>query len=355
MQLLIYGATGFTGRLIVQEALKQGLRPIVAGRNQKLVEDLAKRLGLEARVFSLEGPQPEVVRALEGVGVVVHAAGPFVFTSKPMVDACLKAGIHYVDITGELPVFDAIYARDAEAKAANVALVPGGGYDIVPTDCLALFATQQVDAPVELRIAIHGNTDPTSGTMKSMLEQMANPEVRVTVDQGVRKPCPLGSDVRTFTFGKRSLSTLHAPLADLAAAPRTTGVSTVGTYLSMPPRAIAAARRWGWLGQRLLRVGFIKSYARQWAENKFRGPSVVQQSDSRSYATVQVTNQAGKSRSYGLTLPEPYALTAMTSVGLALRLLDSSHPRPAGALTPAQLMGADFILTLPNTERYEIQ
>jgi short subunit dehydrogenase-like uncharacterized protein len=123
----------------------------------------------------------------------------------------------------------------------------------------------------------------------------------------------------------------------------------------MPPRTIAAARQWGWLGQRLLRVGFVRNYARQWAEKNFRGPSVVQQSDSRSYATVQVTGGSGEVRSYGLTLPEPYALTAMTAVGIARRLLDTSLPKLTGALTPAQLMGPDFILTLPHADRYEIQ
>ena len=109
---MIYGANGYTGELIAREAVKRGHRPILAGRNAAQVEALAKELGCESRVFSLENIN------LDGVKLVIHSAGPFSLTSKKMVDACLKAGVHYVDITGEIAVFESIMARNDEAKTA---------------------------------------------------------------------------------------------------------------------------------------------------------------------------------------------------------------------------------------------
>ena len=115
MKWLIYGANGYSGALIACEAQARGLRPILAGRSAA-VQALATELGLEARSFALD--QPAAVRAgLEGVALVLHCAGPFSATSAPMVAACLAAGSHYLDITGEIDVFEALAARDGEAKA----------------------------------------------------------------------------------------------------------------------------------------------------------------------------------------------------------------------------------------------
>src|ERR1044071_783233 len=128
---MIYGANGYTGALIAREAVRRGHRPILAGRNAAEVEALARELGGESRVFGLD--KIDITKG----GLALHCAGPFVLTSAPMVDACLRAGAHYLDITGEIPVFESILERHAEAFARGVTLLPGVGFDVVPTDCLA--------------------------------------------------------------------------------------------------------------------------------------------------------------------------------------------------------------------------
>ena len=129
---MLYGANGYTGELIAELAVRRGQRPVLAGRSAAKVAAVAERLGLEHVVFDLA----EAAENLRDTEVVVHCAGPFSATSRPVVDACLASGTHYVDITGEIDVFEAVAARDAEAKTAGVALVPGAGLDVVPTDCL---------------------------------------------------------------------------------------------------------------------------------------------------------------------------------------------------------------------------
>src|SRR5258708_36377683 len=147
MSFLIYGANGYTGELIAREAVRRRHRPILAGRHAERVEPLARELGCEARVFPVDRPE------LDGVSLVLHCAGPFVHTAMPMVRACLAAKAHYLDITGELSVFEQIFALDAEAKRAGVTLLPGVGFDVVPTDCLAAMLAERLPDAVDLVVA----------------------------------------------------------------------------------------------------------------------------------------------------------------------------------------------------------
>ena len=111
---MIYGANGYTGRLVVAEALRKGLQPVLAGRNREQILAMGLDTGLETRVFGLETPE-QVDAGLQGMGAVLHCAGPFVHTYRPMVEACLRLGVDYLDITGELAVLEGLHALDAKA------------------------------------------------------------------------------------------------------------------------------------------------------------------------------------------------------------------------------------------------
>src|ERR1041385_8703814 len=111
MPWMIYGANGYTGELIAREAIRRGLRPIIAGRNRTKIADLGQQTGLETRVFDL-GDAPAAVESLNSVTLVLHCAGPFSATSAPMIDACLKSRAHYLDITGEISVFEHAMSQD---------------------------------------------------------------------------------------------------------------------------------------------------------------------------------------------------------------------------------------------------
>ncbi len=152
---LLYGATGYTGRLIARMAVQRGLRPTLGGRNPGKVGVLAAELGLESRVAALEDPAA-VDAMLSGVTLVLHCAGPFIHTFRPMVEACLRTGTHYLDITGEYPVFEALAARDGEARAAGIMVLPGAGFDVVPSDCLGAHVARRLPGAQRLALALTG-------------------------------------------------------------------------------------------------------------------------------------------------------------------------------------------------------
>ncbi|MCB0159791.1 MAG: saccharopine dehydrogenase NADP-binding domain-containing protein, partial [Caldilineaceae bacterium] len=170
-QWMIYGANGYTGALTARMAVAQGLRPVLAGRNADAVEALAAELGLDARVFDLTDPAA-VDAGLAEMAVVLHCAGPFTRTSKPMADACLRTGVHYLDITGEINVFETLAARDDEAKQAGVMLLPGAGFDVVPTDCLAAHLHRRLPTATRLVLAFQALSDVSHGTATTVIEQM---------------------------------------------------------------------------------------------------------------------------------------------------------------------------------------
>src|SRR5690606_39207990 len=171
-RVLIYGANGYTGRLAAQHAVERGLRPVLAGRSTAEVRALADELGFEWRAFPLDNPAA-VREALDGITAVLHAAGPFSATSKPMADACIATGTHYIDITGEIPVFEALVARDAEARDAGTVLLPGAGFDVAPSDCLAAHVKQRLPSATRLRLGIQPGRSVSRGTARTMIEGAA--------------------------------------------------------------------------------------------------------------------------------------------------------------------------------------
>lgn len=152
MTWMVYGASGHTGKLVAELAAARGERPVLAGRSAERIAPIAAQLGLDIRAFALDDPH-EIRAALGGIDTVAHCAGPFSATSRPMVDACLATGTNYVDITGEIEVFEAIYARDAEAAATGVVLLPGAGFDVVPTDCVAACLAERLPDATHLDLA----------------------------------------------------------------------------------------------------------------------------------------------------------------------------------------------------------
>ncbi len=156
---LVYGAYGYTGNLIVEQAVKEGLRPLLAGRDEKLLRAQAEKFGLEYRAFSIDNTAA-LDSALLEVDAVLHCAGPFVLTFRQMAEACIRTKRHYVDISGEIEGFEALAAMDEEAKRAGIMLLPGSGFDVVPSDCLSAYTAScanslrwvlRLDSPLKRR------------------------------------------------------------------------------------------------------------------------------------------------------------------------------------------------------------
>lgn len=205
---MIYGANGYTGELIAREAVRRGLEPVLAGRSRDKIEPLARELGLEARGFALD----DVARASEqikGHGLVLHCAGPFSATAKPMMDACLQAKTHYLDITGEISVFELAQSLDARARDAGVVICPGVGFDVIPTDCVAATLKAAMPDATHLSLGFDSRSGPSAGTAKTSIEGLA--QGGKARENGRIVDVPLAHRVRRIDFGGGEKNAMTIP------------------------------------------------------------------------------------------------------------------------------------------------
>ena len=224
---LIYGSYGYTGQLIADLAVKEGLKPILAGRDETQLKAQAQRLGLEYRAFDLANI-PALDSALQEVEVVLHCAGPFVLTFRQMAEACLRNKKHYVDISGEIEGFEALAALDNEAKQASIMLLPGAGFDVVPTDCLSAHLKQRLPSGTYLRLFIRGvGAGVSRGTAKSAIENMHR-QGRIRKDGKIVQE-PAAWKVVQKDFGRGPVSTVTVGWGDVSTAYYSTGIPNIET------------------------------------------------------------------------------------------------------------------------------
>ena len=336
MTILVYGAYGYTGELIAEEASSRNLDLVVAGRNGTKTRGLATMLGADARIFDAE----DAAENLDDIDILLNCAGPFVQTYEPLVEACLDTGTHYLDITGEFEVFEALAERDREAEQAGVCLLPGIGFDVVPTDCLAGHLHDRLPDATDLRLGFDALSAVSGGTVASAIEH-AGGGGKVRRD-GKIIDVPVASSERTIDFGRGPTHAVTVPWGDVSTAYYTTGIENVEVYTPMPKRVGQALR----LSQPLmgvLGVGPIKRGLQALARGAFSGPSAEQRRTDRAYIWGEAENgeQTVVSR---LETPEPYALTVDAATTAVARFDDGEVP--TGYHTPAAAFDPEFVLEL---------
>jgi short subunit dehydrogenase-like uncharacterized protein len=347
MQWMIYGATGYTGQLVIEAALKRGHRPLLAGRNVDKLDALGKKYDLEYVAFRLEDVGI-IGEAIGDMDVVYHAAGPFVHTSDPMIRACLATSTHYLDITGEISVFENTFSYDQAAQGNNIALISGVGYDVVPTDCLAAYVAAQIRGATHLEIGFAGFGGISAGTTKSMIEMM--PEGNMLRRDGRLVASRMGKHTRTIPLPTGEYSAMAIPWGDLSTAYRTTGIPNITTYMAMPRGAILTAQLTSPVGQLLFRSKPMRQLAGSLADRFIEGPDETARDQGRAYIWAHVSNDSGQTASAWLTVPEPYQFTADVAIHAVEQTLALN---PIGALSPAQAYGTDFVLQVAGVSRQD--
>lgn len=333
---MLYGANGYTGRLIAAEAKRRGLSPILAGRSEQAIRALSDELGFEARVFALEEPI-QVAENLAGVSAVLLAAGPFSKTSRQMVDACIDMRIHYLDITGEIAVFEACHALSASAREAGSVVMPGVGFDVVPSDCLAASLAARVHEPESLELAFAAGGF-SKGTAKTMVENL--PEGGCIRKDGVITRVPAAWRTLEVPFHDRARLAVSIPWGDVSTAFYSTGIPNITTYMAMPRRMVNATRLLRPLLPALGRKP-IQDLAKRGVERFAKDPSPAKREASISQFWGRVTTKDGRTIEGTLSAPDSYTLTAMTAVESMRRVVeDGISP---GTLTPSKAFGADYI------------
>ena len=345
--LLIYGANGYTGRLIVARALARGLRPVVSGRNATEIAALARETGLESRPASLDDPAALDV-AMAGCGAVIHSAGPFSHTSRAMVDACMRNRVHYLDITGEITVFETLASkpRSSEAAGAGVMLLPGAGFDVVPSDCLAAHLHRRLPDATRLTLAFSGGTGLSRGTATTMIE---NIERGGAIRRGGKiTPVPAAWRRRDIDFGDRTRHVVSLPWGDVSTAFHSTGIPNIEVYTAAPRSAVRGmilSRYIGWL----LATPPVQTYFKDRIRSRVPGPSELQRATAEARLWGEAWNDDGRRVVSRLRTPDGYSLTALTAVAAAEKVL-AGGAKP-GFQTPSLAFGADFILEIEGTVR----
>ena len=348
---MIYGANGYTGRLAARFAKDHECNPMLAGRNAEEIRPLARALGFESRVFDLGDPAV-VAKNLDGLTAVLHCAGPFSATSTSMLAGCLRARTHYLDITGEIAVFEDIHSRSEEFRHAGIVVIPGVGFDVVPTDCLAAMLKRELPSATHLKLAFkprHGKLSP--GTSKTMVEGLpGGGRVRLN---GRIVTVPAAYKIELIPF-KEDLSApaVAIPWGDVSTAFYSTGIPNIEVFLGASDRQIKQMQLPGVL-RRLIALKPVQAFVKAQIAKRVKGPTDEERARDETYLYGEVRDDAGNKVALRLCTRESYTLTAESAVTATLSVMAGGLA--PGAYTPSMAFGPDFVLGLAGTRLSRVQ
>jgi short subunit dehydrogenase-like uncharacterized protein len=317
--LLIYGATGYTGRMAAERAKALGLKFEIAGRNHQRLAALATQLDVPFRVFDT-GEDAETT--LANVAVLLNFAGPFAHTAAPLMRACIKAGVDYLDITAEINVYRLAESLSAEAASNDVMLLPGVGWDVVPTDSLAVHVAKRVAEPLALSIALQVPGSMSRGSAMSASE-IINAGVLVRFD-GELVATPEATP-RHFDFGEGPVLCVPLSFGDLVTGWHSTGIPNIAMFVHIAGDA------------------FPEGDLSQLPD----GPTLEERDAHRARAVVEVTGADGSIARSVIETVNGYSYTPLAAVEAARRVLQGE--RRLGFTTPAQVLGSGFAETIQGT------
>jgi short subunit dehydrogenase-like uncharacterized protein len=345
MSFLIYGASGYTGKLIVEFSVKRGLKPVLAGRTESKIKPLAEKFGLKYLVFGLDDFK-EVVQNIVNFPLVLNCAGPFSRTAKPVVEACLKAKTHYLDITGEIDVFEMIKSYDSEAKNQGIIMMPGVGFDVVPTDCMAKFLSSKLPDATHLELAFTSVGGSIShGTVTTMIENLGHEGF--TRENGIMVSKSTGYKGKWVNFGSTKQFAMTIPWGDISTAFTTTGIPNIETFAGAS-KFVYYLMKLQFLFNPILRAKFVKNLIQKYVDDMITGPNESHFQNGKSLIYGKVTSANGEVVEGRIETLEGYRLTAEASVLITLKILELKGI--SGYKTPAGLFGHELILEIEGSK-----
>ncbi|MCE7733446.1 MAG: saccharopine dehydrogenase [Candidatus Heimdallarchaeota archaeon] len=349
-KILIYGVYGYTGSLIAELAISQSLQIIIAGRDMYKVKTMAERLEVEYRFFDLH--PDELLFQFKDVLIVINCAGPFSSTAKVVAEGCLATNTHYLDITGEIDVFESLQRLNQQAQEKDIMIMPGTGFDVVATDCLAKYLSMKMPDADRLELSFHGMKKISPGTTKSQVERLkVGGGVR---EDGVLKVVPMLSKSQELSFVKDdgtkiTKQTYLIPWGDLSTAYWTTKIANIEVYQHFPKSMVRLAKgsryiRW------LLKLKWYENFVK-WMQLKMNPPlKIGETSESRMLVRGTVWDTEGNSLSARSSTSEGYQFTAEATVTIAQKILSGDFK--AGYQTPAGCYGEELFNEIPNTSEF---
>ncbi len=345
---MIYGANGYTGELIAREAAKRGLKPVLAGRSPVKIKMLADELSLPFKIFALDNSQA-TAEALQDQYLVLHCAGPFSATAEPMMAGCIKSQTHYLDITGEISVYELARSLNQEAEQAEIVLCPGVGFDVIPTDCVAAKLKQLLPDASHLTLGFDSRSVLSPGTAKTSVEGLSQGgKIR---QAGKIISVPLAYQTRKIDFGDGEKLAMTIPWGDVSTAYFTTQIPNIEVYIPAPPKLIKKLQRLNSI-RFILGVGFVQNFLKKQIDKKVKGPDEAKRKSLKTYVWGEARNDQGQTKSIRITTANGYALTITGSLFVVDFLLKKTGQ--SGYTTPAVMINADLITSLPGSGDFVI-
>ncbi len=304
--MLLYGAfSGYTAELVLPQLVNRGIAVLLSGRTKWKVESVAERLGLPSVVFSLTDPAA-VDQAIRGCSLILNVAGPFVHTAPPLIDACLRERVDYLDLSGELELLE--YARQAGrfAQSLGVMLLPAVGFDVVPSDCLAVHVAQQLPEAQQLRLYIAASNLLSRGSARTLVEH-AGKWINTRRD-GLLTPMPFRVLHQWADFGSGPRLAVAVNWGDLVTAHHSTKIPNIEVFFE------ATAFRWGavlfnqWAAE-IMRNPELQRHLTNLTDVILRGPDAHARDATSCAIVAEVTRGTERVRSR-LHTPEAYTFTA---------------------------------------------
>lgn len=337
-ELVIYGAYGYTGKLVSELAAQQGRKVLLAGRRKEPLAQLAQSLKLPYQTADLEDAAG-LDALLQQAPMVLHCAGPFSRTARQMAAACLRTRTHYLDITGELAVLEYLHTLDGAAKQANIQIMPGVGFDVVPTDCLANRLKAALPDATELELAfVTVGGGISHGTVTSAVERLGTTSFERRNGQLV--PAHIGKHGRWIAFGSKKRFVISIPWGDLFTAWVSTGIANITTFTGASPKIFPWLRIMP-LFNPILRTRWVRNMVQKRVDAKVYGPSAEQNAQGYALVYGKVSNASGEVKEMRLRVNETYRLTAETSLLIAQKI--TAGQWQSGFRTPAQQYGSGLI------------
>lgn len=347
-QFLLYGSTGFVGSHITWLARQRNLPFIIAGRDPVKIKAQAEKWNVEYRVFTLDDPV-EMDRVLKEVTAVLHCAGPYLFTSKPMVEGCLRTGTHYLDLTGEIPVYTSLYAHDAEARSRGIMILPGVGFDVVPSDCLALHLKNRLPGATHLSLAYQsvGPAGLPPGTANTMVAMIPYGN-KIRKDGRIVTPV-LRNDERLIDLGEGPVLAVQLPWGDVFMAYFSTGIPNITDYAVM-----SDSQRKQWMLSQYIKPLFKISAVRNYVRRQLKsGATPEELASTLTHVWGEATDDHGNKAVSRLHGPEAGVIwTSEIALAVVQKVLNGEHR--AGFQTPAKMYGADFVLEYEKVNREDL-
>jgi short subunit dehydrogenase-like uncharacterized protein len=339
-KILIYGANGYTGQLIVEEALRQNLSFDIGGRNEESLKKMATQHKIDYKVFGLSDINV-IVEHIQTYKAVIHSAGPFIHTAKNMMKACLQTKVHYMDITGEIPVFELGASMDQKAKDAGIVIMPGCGFDVVPTDCMAAYLKSELPSATHLQLGFASYGGRVShGTALTMVENLGRSGAVRKDGKIVPVPTAYKGQIIPFRADKGRFA-MTIPWGDVSTSYYSTAIPNIETYMSVSEKSYKRTQFLNTYFRWLMKKEFVKNILRKRIKKMPAGPNEQERQESYMMVWGKVWDANGKMAEARVKTPEGYKLTAMCAVAICQKVI--GQDKMTGFFTPSLAFGHNLL------------